>query len=239
MKKLAKIFSNAIIVVVLLLSFNSCDCINGEGPIVSEDRNLKDFDGIELDISANVYLEKSNTFKFRIEAQENILDEVETFVSAGLLHIRYDNLCVMSRRSVRIYISMPELTDIEVGGSGKVLSSDVFDCNNLRLRVSGSGDIELGAIAKTIECVISGSGEIDLTGSAEELEISIRGSGDVEAIRTDAQKVYVSVRGSGRTRVHAIDYLDADISGSGDILYKGNPDVDSDINGSGDLRRIK
>ena len=203
MKKLAKFLSSAIIVVVLLLSFNSCDCIKGEGPIVSEDRNLKDFDGIELDISANVYLEKSNTFKFRIEAQENILDEIETFVSAGLLHIRYDNLCVMSRRSVRIYISMPELTDIEVGGSGKVLSSDVFDCNNLRLRVSGSGDIELGAIAKTIECVISGSGEIDLRKS-EEIDVFFN---DINKVMSYNPELFHMEKEYSKTRAEEVFFL--------------------------------
>lgn len=238
MKKIGKLLRIAFIAIIALFMFNACDCIKGEGSIVSEDRNVKDFDGIELDISANVYLEKSNTFKLRIEAQENILDEIETYVSAGMLHIDYDDLCVISRRSVKIYISMPELTEIEVGGSGSVISSDTFDCKNLKLRISGSGDIEIGAIAQTIKCSINGSGDIELTGSADELEVSIRGSGDVEAIHTEAENVYVSVRGSGRSRVHATDYLEVDISGSGDVYYKGRPDIDSDINGSGNLRRI-
>ncbi len=239
MKKITKIFSIVFFAAILLFGFSSCDCIKGEGSIVSENRNLDDFDGIELDIAAHVYLEKSDTFKFRIEAQENILDEVETFVSAGLLRIKYDNYCVISRRDVRIYISMPELTEIEVGGSGEVLASDVFECDKLRLKISGSGGIELEAIAEFIECSISGSGGIDLSGTTEELDVSIRGSGDVHALRTEAKNVYVSVKGSGDSRVYATEYLEADVSGSGDVFYKGNPDIDSNINGSGDIRRIR
>lgn len=239
MKKIISILSNIIITALVVLFFNSCDCIKGEGPVESESRNLKNFDGIELDISAHVYLEKSDTFKFKIEAQENLLNEIETFVSAGMLRIQYETSCVMSRKAIRIYIGMPELTEIEIGGSGDVISSSIFECRDLKLKISGSGSIDLEAIAGSVDCLINGSGDIDLSGSANELDVTIHGSGGVDADRTIARKVYVKVRGSGSTKVHAVDYLRADISGSGDIMYKGRPDIDSDIDGSGDLKRIR
>lgn len=239
MKKSIKFFSIIFFAAVILFSINSCNCIQGEGPIQSENRDLNNFDGIDLGISAHVYLEKSDTYTFSIEAQENLLDEIETFVSGGILRIQYENVCVTSRKAIRIYIGMPELTEIEIGGSGDVVGSGVFECRNLKLRISGSGSIDLEAIAKSIDCKISGSGNIDLSGSTDELEVVIRGSGNVDAVRSVAKKVFVSVNGSGNSKVYALNYLDVDISGSGDVLYKGRPDIDSDINGSGDIRRIR
>lgn len=239
MKNSTKLFSNVFFAVVILFAFISCDCIKGEGPIQSENRNLDNFDGIELNISAHVYLEKSDDFKFRIEAQESLLNEIETFVSAGMLRIQYESACVTSRKAIRIYISMPEITEIEVGGSGDVVGSGVFECRDLKLRISGSGNIDLEAIAKSIECSINGSGDINLSGSTDELEVTIHGSGNVDAVRAEAKRVYVNVRGSGSSKVYAIDYLNADISGSGDVSYKGKPDIDSDVNGSGDIKRVR
>ena len=45
-----------------------------------------------------------------------------------------------------------------------------------------------------------------------------------------------SVKGSGNCRLRVADTLRAKITGSGDVLYKGYPEIDQTITGSGSVK---
>ncbi|MBC34947.1 MAG: hypothetical protein CL663_02735 [Bacteroidetes bacterium] len=234
-----KYLINSMLISFMLVSIFACNCIKGEGPMRSESRSVKKFTGIELDISANVYVEKSRDFYFEIEAQESLLKLIKTRVEGRTLHIYLDGNCLMSHRGISIKIGMPEVDLLDIGGSGSITLEDQFTTDYLITKVSGSGDIVADIIADEIECDINGSGSIELLGETSSLEVDISGSGDVDAIRLKSRKVYVDIHGSGGARVHAADFLRVDISGSGDVRYRGKPDIDSNINGSGDLIRLR
>lgn len=227
-----------ILSITLFLNLTACDCIEGEGPIRTENRSVDDFNGIDLDIAANVIVTKSDEFSFEIQAQENLHDFIKTRVEGGSLRIYINENCINSR-GIEIHISMPEIEELEVGGSGSITLEDHFKSEKIYMTVSGSGDIEADVTAKKIECDINGSGSIELYGNAEKLKIGIRGSGDVEALRLVAEDVYVGIYGSGNSRVFAEDFLEVYIAGSGNVKYKGRPDIDSDIDGSGNLVKLR
>ncbi|NNF18253.1 MAG: DUF2807 domain-containing protein, partial [Flavobacteriaceae bacterium] len=70
------------------------------------------------------------------------------------------------------------------------------------------------------------------------LEIRMSGSGDLDAFDLEADDVEVQVSGSADVEVTANKSLKANVSGSGDIRYKGNPKkVDSRKSGSGDITK--
>ena len=237
MKKLKQL-SILILSITLLLNLSACDCIEGEGPIRTENRSIDDFNGIDLDIAANVIITKSDEFSFKIQAQENLHDFIMTRVEGGNLHIYVKENCINSR-GIEIYISMPEIQELEVGGSGNITLEDHFESKRIYMTVSGSGDIEADVTADKIECEINGSGSIELYGNTKKLKIGIRGSGDVEALRLAAEDVYIGIYGSGNSRVFAEDFLEVYIAGSGTVKYKGRPDIDSDIDGSGNLVKLR
>ncbi len=84
---------------------------------------------------------------------------------------------------------------------------------------------------------ISGSCTAELTGRAANEEIAIDGSGDVRAAKVAARKARVQVNGSGDIDVKVADELDAQVNGSGNVVYRGNPRrVPKRANGSGSIR---
>ena len=239
MKKTIQLF--AVLLVANLFLACSADSQNwygngmkGEGPKVTETIDLPSFDAIGLNINADIYLSQGNQ-SVKIEAQKNILDNIVKEVEGDQWKIKFDKK-VRNHEAIKIWISVPELTEVAVSGSGDVMGESSFKgLGKLRLAISGSGNIELDASSSSLDVAISGSGDIETGGSTGDCQIRISGSGDVTAKDLQAKTCSVRIAGSGDASVNVKDNLEVAIAGSGDVVYSGNPKVRSKISGSGDV----
>lgn len=212
--------------------------IRGEGPVVAETRNIADFDQIDLAVDGEVILKQGPTQEVEIEAQENILDILETKVRKGKLEIGFGHHQVRRYKEIKIYITVPEVTYLKVSGSGKIIGDTDFESEDVSLVISGSGSIDFGALNATrIDSDISGSGDLYLNGSCAEHLSTISGSGKIRAYELLSAETNIRISGSGNAEISVSDYLKAKVSGSGKVRYKGNPTVDVDISGSGKVER--
>lgn len=148
--------------------------------------------------------------------------------------------------------------DLNVSGSGSLraevevsgeLEADVSGSGQLEVRgksgsfnsdVSGSGKVLIAlAISGSADLGISGSGKIEASGSAARVKASISGSGKVLASELETNTCEVRISGSGDVEINVKDELDANISGSGSVSYKGNPSkVNSHASGSGRVTKM-
>ncbi len=226
---------------VMAFSLSSCildiddnlgGCIRAEGPVTSEMLELGRIEGIDLAIPATVFLTQGAEQSVEIEAQEEVIDQLETSVRGGIWDIEYDR-CVKNESSIRIYITLPELTSLKISGSGEIISQNKLVVDDLEVEIPGSGDIDLVLEADDIEARISGSGSIRFEGIADALDINIPGSGDLKCYNLEARKASVKISGSGDAELWVTEDLDVDISGSGDVFYKGSPSLNVSVSGSG------
>jgi len=255
----SNIFSSITICIALILFATACEgplvipCEKGESSTITETRNIQDFKQLIIELPANIHLSQDSVFSLEIDAQENILEIIETSLTGDILEITSDR-CLRNHDPITIRISMPEVTMIDVKGSGDVISQDRFTTDNLDLKIVGSGDIHLNADvqflnarilgsgdmhidinATDIDSKVTGSGNIELSGQSENHNIDIDGHGDVHAFDATTNQADVNIRGSGTAELFVTSTLDVKITGSGDVFYKGNPLVDADISGSGNV----
>ena len=110
---------------------------------------------------------------------------------------------------------------------------------DLESSVSGSGQIYVDAESSgAFSGDVSGSGKINIQGRAQSADLVISGSGEVHGYGLSVARCNARISGSGDIEITATDDLDANISGSGTISYKGNPNhVNSHSSGSGKVRR--
>lgn len=227
----------------LLLLILSCaqEATKGNGNIVKETRNIGQFNQIETGGNYDVYIyDAPNDGKLTIEGESNILANIETKVEGDKLTIKKKKgFSFSTSKGVKIYINARNLKAVGVSGSGSLTAEGVQNVDNFSAGLSGSGDIKIKVNAKNTSIGVSGSGDIQISGKTSNLEIGISGSADVEASNLEAENVTVGVSGSGNSKVWATKSLKGSVSGSGDIYYKGNPDVvDVHASGSGDLRKM-
>ncbi len=148
--------------------------------------------------------------------------------------------------------------DLNVSGSGSMtlefdatgdVDGDVSGSGNLEIKgkcksfdsdVSGSGNIDLsGTVDNTASFGISGSGKIRANGSADFVKADISGSGKVLAADLQTNRCEVRIAGSGDVEINVKNELNANISGSGSVYYKGNPNkVNANSAGSGKVRKM-
>lgn len=211
---------------------NVFGCLIGSGPIVTEELDLPAFNGVELSISAQVFIRQGNEQSVTVEGKQNLIDELERDVRNGIWDIEFDR-CVTNMDEMKIFITVPDLTSLKISGSGDIVSENTFVIGDIDLNISGSGTIDLGLEADDINARISGSGKINMEGIGDQLDLDVSGSGDLTAFGLTLRTADITISGSGDAEVFVTDTLLVRISGSGDVFYKGNPSVDVSISGSG------
>jgi hypothetical protein len=235
-----------VITVVILfmccILFASCEKIRGEGPTVTQERTVQPFHAISAGISGRINYSVSPTYKVELQAQQNILDIIETIVSSGELIIKFRNgVNVRSHENIVVNISGPSPDAISLSGDASLRVSGNVSADRLQLRVSGSGDIEVDqvSVSDKLEATITGSGNIDvLQGAAKQVNLRISGSGNIRSTGVAAEQAEAEISGSGNIRVKVSDKLNARISGSGSIYYIGSPQITTNVSGSGNVRPL-
>ncbi|MFY7652718.1 MAG: GIN domain-containing protein, partial [Chitinophagaceae bacterium] len=150
-----------------------------------------------------------------------------------------DDINVSTDNNVKLTITTPVLEEIYVQGSGNVKSTNKFTGGNeLKIKISGSGDVKLAVNTPKVSSSISGSGNISLEGETKENNIEISGVGDYNASELLAESASVKISGSGNVKLHADANLNVKISGSGDVFYKGSPAITESISGSGSIKQL-
>lgn len=220
-----------------MLFFTSCEKVAGEGPLVTETRPLTNFKKVSSSISGNVIFQVDPVYKVEVEAQQNILDILETKLIGDELVIRIkDGKRVKNNAGITVTIHAPNCEAVYLSGSGNFSMTGLLNEQNLNLHVSGSGNIDLqnATVIDKLTATVSGSGNIEVrSGTAKNESLRISGSGRIAVGDVVADKAVTETSGSGEMRVKLLQSLDARISGSGSVFYRGTPTVTTHISGSG------
>src|ERR1043166_3918428 len=157
--------------------------VEGSGNIVSEERALNNFTGIQSEGSFDLVITQENNQKLVVKTDDNIMPFVKTEVSSGKLRIYFsERFHYYQPTSLKVYISAALIEKLHILGSGTAQATNQIKAKKLQYSVTGSGKISLSVLAENIETTITGSGTIDLEGSATSAKHNISGSGNLNAL---------------------------------------------------------
>ena len=209
----------------------------------TQTRTLSAFTQISLKIGANIHLRQGDTQLVEVKGEEATLRKLVTEINGRTLVVKYPSDTWFNKWNpgkVDLYITMPQIDELLILGSGSIIADEKIDSRILNLIISGSGDIKISELnSSKVSAAISGSGNIQLSGKipAAELKAVVSGSGNVKAIDFPANDVNVKIGGSGNCMVNAVKNLVARLAGSGNIIYRGQPLVDTAILGTGIVKK--
>jgi hypothetical protein len=232
----------------------------GSGNVVTESRDVRDFDRVSLSGSGSIFLTQTGEESLTIEAEDNVLPLLTSDVQGGELKLGFLNHIgtVTTNAPIRYYLTVKNLHGLTISGAGKVemstlatdalgvtisgsgsIQAPALTAEALEIRISGSGKITASPLqADTLTVAISGTGHAILSGKATRQEISIPGAGAYDAAELVSDAARVRVSGAGSATVNARETLDARISGIGSIRYAGQPQVTKSISGLGSIRPL-
>ncbi|MBA4140276.1 MAG: DUF2807 domain-containing protein [Segetibacter sp.] len=237
MKNLLKLSATICIVISFSCNINvGSRRINGNGKLASDLRNVSSATKIKLTGDMDVIVNTGNT-GVKVETDENIIPYIKTVMNGDWLEIKTENnLSINTKNPVRVYITTPRITNLEVTGSGNVTTESKFDADNkIGFSITGSGDINFNVNAPRVDANITGSGTLHIAGETRDVNINLAGSGNYEGLELKAENAKVTIAGSGDADLFAEENLQVKIMGSGTVRYSGNARVDRKIMGSGSI----
>ncbi len=227
----------------------------GSGREATERREVSSFDSIVVAGQADVTVTPGDR-SVTVRGDDNLLARVRTEVDGGTLVIDEDRP-VTPRSGLVVEITTTALTGLTSQGSGDVAARDVAadtftgvvdGSGNLDVTsvegttvagtIDGSGDLTLdGVDTNTFTATLNGSGDLRATGRAQQIDLSVNGSGGAQLKGLAARQATVDLTGSGDAHVQVSEALTGSTSGSGDLVYAGDPpNVRADASGSGEVR---
>jgi len=228
----------------LALILSSCsdfcgDSVCGSGSILSEKGEVAYFHSIEIRGGCQVLFEKGLQQELIVEAEQNILPLIKTWVRNDGTLIVESERSYSSRRGVTVYASMLEVRNFSIIGVGKVVGKQPFSTGELTLLIDGTGNIEMNVNAENVYSTINGGGYVGLSGSAEFHRVKINGAGNLDALDFVTSVYELTIIGAGYCHIHVTDVLELVLAGAGIVYYKGEPKViNSQITGAGKLVKL-
>jgi len=211
-------------IILPLCVLHSCSIgIPGEGEVVVQEIDLDLIRAVEISSSADVVLHYGQNQKVEVHGQQNMIDLLSREVSGGSWDIGFTESVSMSEL-FEIHITLPVIESIEIDGSGDLSTATPMKGDELEIEINGSGDVSMDINVKQLETSIDGSGDVTLKGFAAEHTVNIDGSGDVDARDVKTKNAAIESNGSGDVKINVSGELDASCSGSGSVIYYGEPD---------------
>jgi hypothetical protein len=209
----------AAILVVLLVDrvfFEHSPAGTGSGVAATDVRSVSRFTGVDLAGLNNVVVRAGGRQSVVVHADANLLRRVTTRARAGRLVIGTTPGNLKPKTPMYVVVTLPSVEALTLRGAGTITVSNL-DSRRLTVRLPGAGMIRA-------------------TGRATRLDVTISGSGTALLGQLVARDVKAGVSGEGSITLTAIHGLDARVSGSGTIVYGGNPaHIATRVTGSGTI----
>jgi hypothetical protein len=224
---------------------NDCDCLKPRGETVTDIRSVAGFTTLQTFDKVDVYYiqdTSAGSCTVKVVTGKNLISNISTEVSDGVLQIKNDNKCNFVRGShndVTVYVTAPHITYFIQDGVGTTYSGNTIVEDSVRYNIRNSGDIHLDvAVKQTVTGSLFGIGDIYLTGTAQKHLVNATGECFINAKDLQTAYCFIVYNSSGQAFVNVSGELDAVVSYLGDIYYSGNPSV-IHKNGTGKGELIK
>lgn len=204
--------------------------VAGNGQIQDSTFQVEAFNSMTISNGMSVKYQPGQKHEVRIVTDANLIANVYVNVRGDWLTISKDNDFGQAT-SIEIYVTSPEIREINVHNSGSVSIDSVLHQEALRIGASNSGTIHLMAVTKNLRLDASNSGAIFVSGETEDLDASASSSGAIEAGDLLSHYADVSAEGSSSVKVRVNERLVSRCNGGSSVLYSGPESLNVKANG--------
>ncbi|MEQ9426833.1 MAG: head GIN domain-containing protein [Cyclobacteriaceae bacterium] len=200
--------------------------------------NLTNFAKIDLGGAFTVELINSDKNYIRIEADEDLMEDIISEVRGSTLKVYVDRKSYNAKKRIYLKIEFEALEEIEISGAVDLETKNMITANDFKIDFSGAGNANLELTAESLEVEMSGAGDIDISGKVDRQDVDISGVGTYAAYGLECAETEVDVSGVGSAQVVATQSIVAQTSGVGSVRYKGDPKkVKVDSSGIGKVKK--
>lgn len=245
MKRINLILAALLFLIISLPAQSIGKKVIGDNHYIQKIKKVGDFKKLVVNhVKANVIYSNNpdSAGMVRIYGEENVVNllDITSDEKQEKLSIKYINMANVENGLLMIYVFSPAIELVDITGGVIVESTDKIESQQLKLAVSGSGQIKMTNLDcnKLTVSLLTGSGDVLVKGKAVEAKYSVIGGGEIRADELLAANAGCSLKGNGNIGCNVDKLLKVSIWGNGNIYYKGNAEVKSSIIGKGNVKKL-
>ncbi len=215
--------------------FNSCD--EGKGDNFKTERVYNTINTIETLIPLDLHLIHDTSLRHsRIEvfAQENVVEKVSTTVVEHEMTIDFND-CLEGHNDIAVYVYSPDYKKIIANSPCRVFSENAIQVDTFDIEINQSSIVDLFYVGLEFNAELNGQGEVLVKGSSTYFNLNAEGNTEFGSYDFFTDTTAVSTQSSKDFELRVFGMLDVNIKGSGDVFYKGEPEIEQSGSGSGQL----
>lgn len=259
-----KRFLSIFLVVTLLLNGCALAAVRGSGNVVTESRTVTDFEQVEVCCGMELRLTQGDDVQLTLEADDNLLPEIETVVRDGTLLVRFRSRLGLFNlhlsRPIIVNLQMPTIHGIAISGGGS-LETERLETERLTLAFSGGSQGAIGDVqAENVDLSTSGGGQVTIdnidldtldlevsggghttiaNGAITNQRVSLSGGSHYDGAAVEGETATLDLSGGAEARVWVTERLVVQASGGSQVEYTGNPALEQSLSGGSQLRAVK
>ena len=247
----------------LLLAGCALVRIQGSGNMTTETRAVSDFENVSVCCGMRLFLTQGEPEQLTLEAEDNVIPEIETIVSDKTLTVRFRQqfgaLSYILSGPVTIRLQMPTIRNVTLSGGSQIETEQIAGeqatlefsgasggeigellVDDVTISISGGGKVNVGTITgEMLNVNMSGGSKVTIaTGSVTEQHVTGGGGSDYDAAAVQSQVATATISGGGRAEVAVSESLHAEASGGSRVEYSGNPSVTQNTSGGSEVRSV-
>lgn len=230
---------NLLLVMVSICLLQSCEVKRGSGNIEKQERKTGEFSKVDVGGSIEVIIRRGDRNKVMVEADDNILEDIETIVSGGELNIEFRDRVSVNNAHVKVYVETPGLTAVNASASSSVNIEDILSSDKtIHFEASSSASVQAEIDAPAAELEASSSGKIVLKGRTKDLRAEASSAGSIEAAELLSEKARAEASSGASIQIHASLKLNAEANSGGSVSYRGEPALTKEENSGGSVGKM-
>ena len=207
----------------------------------SGEKDLETFRGVAVSSSVEAKLVKGDKNHIYVEVQNVDLNDVKVEIDDGILYVgkknKNWNISWGNGKRIKAIITYTdELSYLSASSSADLVADEIVYSDQLKIRVSSSGDMNVEVDAQALDIDVSSSADLNIKGTAYKAQIVASNSADLNGKKLVVDEVKVTARNSADVYIYAKSKLKARANNSADIVYYGNPtNVDRSSSSGADI----
>jgi hypothetical protein len=214
--------------------------VKGNGNIKTEEHSVSSFKNVEVSGAIELFVAQGDLKPVKIETDENLLQYIEVIQEGNKIIVQNrEGINLRPTNKIKVYVTSPVYNIIDVSGASSINGQNkIVNTENMKMEVSGAGDINMDVNAPAITAEVSGAGSVNLKGETKTFDLILTGAAKGHCFDLLSENTKVDISGAGEASVYASVKLDAEVSGAGSVLYKGTPtSIGQHMSGAGSLKK--
>ncbi len=192
------------------------------GEIVTDQRSVPDFNGIEVSSGIELILSQGQQQHVSVKADKDLQDEIRTVVRDGILKI-YCEHSFWHRPEITVEVTFTNIDQLRASSGSNVKSTQTLNFDHLKFGSSSGCNVDISIKAVSVDLSSSSGANIHLEGSTDDLSINGSSGCNVKLQDLEADNVTINSSSGANIFVTANKSIDVDSSSGSNIYVKGNP----------------